>query len=50
LYQLRSCDLAPEEDKAKLQRLDCNLAMEEEEDNFASLEGWLSAADLRWNS
>ncbi len=33
-YQLKSCDLALEEDEVKLWRLDCNLAMEEEEDNF----------------
>jgi hypothetical protein len=30
--------------------LDCNLATEEEEDNFLSLEGWLSLLELRWNS
>jgi hypothetical protein len=38
-----------EEDEAELQRLDYDSAMEEEEDNFALLEGWLSAADSRWN-
>jgi hypothetical protein len=50
LYRLESCNLASEEDEAKLQWLDCNSATEEEEDEFALLEGWLSAADLRWNS
>jgi hypothetical protein len=39
-----------EEDEAELRRLDCNLAREGEEDDFASLEGWLSAVDARWNS
>jgi hypothetical protein len=38
-----------EGDKAELRRLDCDLAMEEEEDNLALLEGWLSASDSRWN-
>ena len=38
-----------EGDEAKLRQLDCNSATEEEEDNFALLEGWLSAADSRWN-
>jgi hypothetical protein len=37
-----------EEDEAKLQRLDCNLATEEEEDNFALLGGWFSEAGARW--
>jgi hypothetical protein len=41
--------LATKEDEAKLWHLDYDLAMEEEEDNFALLEGWLSAADSRWN-
>ncbi len=50
LYRLDSCDLAMEEDKAKLRWLDCNSATEEEEGDFASLEGWLSAVDSRWNS
>ena len=48
LYRAESCDLAME--VAKLRWLDCDLATEEEEDNFALLEGWLSAADLRRNS
>ncbi len=39
LYLLESFDLALEEDKAKLRRIDCNSATEEEEDNFASLGG-----------
>jgi hypothetical protein len=50
LYQLEGCNLAAEGDKAELRRLDGDSAMEEEEDNFALLEGWLSAADLKWNS
>jgi hypothetical protein len=37
-------------EEVELRQLDCYLATEEEEDNFLSLEGWLSAADLRWNS
>jgi hypothetical protein len=41
LNRLESWDLALEEDKAKLRRLDCNSAMEGEEDNFALLEGLL---------
>jgi hypothetical protein len=49
LYRLESCDLAMEGDKAELWWLDCNSAMEEEEDDFALLEGWLSAVDSRWN-
>jgi hypothetical protein len=49
LYWLESFNFATEEDKAKLRRLDCNSATEEEEDDFASLKGWLSAADSRWN-
>jgi hypothetical protein len=49
LYQLESCYLA-EGDKAELWCLECDLATEEEEDNFALLEGWLSAADSRWIS
>ncbi len=48
VYRVESCDSAMEE--AELRRLDCYLAMEEEEDDFALLEGWLSAADSRWNS
>jgi hypothetical protein len=50
LYRLEYCNSSVEEDKAELQRLDCDSAMEEEEDNFVSLEGWLFAVDLRWNS
>ncbi len=50
LYWLESCDLATEEDVAKLRWLDCDSATDEEEDNFTLLEGWLSAADSRWNS
>jgi hypothetical protein len=42
LYWLESCDSATEEDKAELRQLDCNFAMEEEEDNFVLLGGWLS--------
>ena len=42
LYLLESFDLALEEDKAKLWQLDCELATEEEEDNFTLLGGWLS--------
>ncbi len=40
-----------EEDKAELQRLDCDLATEEEEDNFVLLGGWLpeTGARLKWN-
>jgi hypothetical protein len=48
LYRKESCNLAMEE--AELRRLDCDSATEEEEDNFALLEGWLSVADSRWNS
>jgi hypothetical protein len=47
LYWLESCDSASEEDKAELWRLDCNLATEEEEDNFALLRGWLSEKGAR---
>jgi hypothetical protein len=47
LYQLESCNLASEEDKAELWWLDCDLAMEEEEDNFALLGGWLSEKGVR---
>jgi hypothetical protein len=36
-------------EEVELRQLDCNSAMEEEEDNFLLLEGWLSAADSRWN-
>ncbi len=39
-----------EEEEDKLWQLDCDSAMEEEEEDFALLGGWLSAADLRWNS
>jgi hypothetical protein len=39
--------LTVEEEGDKLWQLDCNLATEEEEDNFMSLGGRLSAADLR---
>jgi hypothetical protein len=45
LYQLEACDLAAEEDGDELRQLDCNSATVEEEDNFALLGGWLSAAD-----
>jgi hypothetical protein len=31
-------------EEVQLQWLDCNSAMEEEEDDFTSLEGWLSVA------
>jgi hypothetical protein len=48
LYREESCNSATEE--VELRRLDCDLAMEEEEGDFSLLEGWLSAADLRWNS
>jgi hypothetical protein len=41
LYWLEDCNLAVEGDEAKLRWLDCNSAMEEEEDDFALLEGWL---------
>ncbi len=44
---MESCDLATKE--AKLRRLDCDSATEEEEDDFALLEGWFSVTDLRWN-
>jgi hypothetical protein len=37
-----------EEDKAKLQWLDCNSATEEEEDKFTLLGGWLSEMGARW--
>ncbi len=36
-------------EEVKLRRLDCDLAMEEEEEDFSLLEGWLSLADSRWN-
>jgi hypothetical protein len=49
LYRLEGCNLA-KGDKAKLLWLDCDSAKKEEEDNFTLLEGWLSVADLRWNS
>jgi hypothetical protein len=38
-----------EGDNAELRWLDCDSATEEEEDGFALLEGWLSAANSRWN-
>jgi hypothetical protein len=47
LYWLEGCNLAAEEDEATLQQLDCDSATEEEEDNFALLEKWLSAAGAR---
>ena len=50
LYRLESSNSATEEDEAELRRLDCDSATEGEEDNFTLLEGWLSVADLRWNS
>ncbi len=40
--------MAMEEDKAELGRLDRNSATEEEEDDCASLEGWLSETGVRW--
>ncbi len=42
LYRLECCNSATEEDKAELRWLDCYLATEEEEDDFALLGGWLS--------
>jgi hypothetical protein len=48
LYLLESSNLAMEEDKAELRWLDCDSATEEEEDNFASLGGWLSETGERW--
>jgi hypothetical protein len=48
LYRLEGCNLAVEEDEAELQRLDYNLATEEEEENFALLGGWLSEMGARW--
>jgi hypothetical protein len=48
LHRLESCNLAMEEDKAELGRLDRNSATEEEEDDCASLEGWLSETGVRW--
>jgi hypothetical protein len=48
LYRLESIDLATEEDKAELQQLDCNLAIEEEEDDFTLLGGCLSEMGARW--
>jgi hypothetical protein len=47
LYREESYDSATEE--VELQRLDCDSATEEEEDDFLLLEGWLSAADSRWS-
>ncbi len=49
LYRLESCSLAMEEDKAKLQLLDCDSAKKEVEDNFTLLGGRLSATGARWN-
>jgi hypothetical protein len=48
LYQLEGYD-SGEGYKAELRWLDCDSATEEEEDDFALLQGWLSAVDLRWN-
>jgi hypothetical protein len=45
LYQAESCDSTTEE--VELWRLDCNSAMEEEEEDFALLEGWLSEKGAR---
>jgi hypothetical protein len=52
LYQLESSNSATVEDEAELQQLDCHLAPEEEEEDFASLGGWLSETGVRlkWNS
>jgi hypothetical protein len=50
LFWLEGCNLAMEGDEAKLRRLDCDLVTEKEEDDFAFLEGWLSAAYSKWNS
>jgi hypothetical protein len=48
VYRLESSNLATEEDKAELLLLDCDSAMEEEEDNFVLLGGWLSETGVRW--
>jgi hypothetical protein len=48
LYWLESSNSATEEEEAELRQLDCDLATEDKEDNFALLGGWLSEMGMRW--
>jgi hypothetical protein len=47
LYRLESCNLALEEDEAKLWWLDYGLATEKDKHDFVLLGGWLSEKGAR---